>query len=380
MIQIENTCQAMRLFSGFLGSLEELDTYEWQRVADKRKDDVWNLRMNECRRICAKSLESMADILQMNATDKMENQIEDPKTERLLKKMFRKRGIRMDSMKIHMFAKDKIGLDFFLKSLGDNQISSQNIENWISEQLGRSMYADRDNSPGIGETMQLFRFYEKPLFHTIHGIAKVGKDCGKISGDNFSFLDLKNGWEMAAVSDGMGSGEVAGLESNRVIDMLEEFLKIGIKAEDAISLINSAIVMGRSRICFSTLDFHTWNLYTGQCKSLKAGASITILKRGEELRRLYSDTLPVGVITDLQVAAQEMQLQDDDYLIMITDGILDALPVAEQDFLLEGIIRGSHTNNPKELAEHILQQVLEWRGGEPQDDMLVLVTGIWESR
>jgi stage II sporulation protein E len=45
---------------------------------------------------------------------------------------------------------------------------------------------------------------------------------------------------------------------------------------------------------------------------------------------------------------------------------------------MEGIIRGARTGNPTEMAHHILQQVLEWQGGEPRDDMLVLVTGIWE--
>jgi stage II sporulation protein E len=105
---------------------------------------------------------------------------------------------------------------------------------------------------------------------------------------------------------------------------------------------------------------------------------VTFLKRGEEIRKLYSDTLPVGVIQELQLAVQTTQLEDGDFLIMVTDGVLDALPVQEQDFLMEGIIRGARTGNPTEMAHHILQQVLEWQGGEPRDDMLVLVTGIWE--
>ena len=51
---------------------------------------------------------------------------------------------------------------------------------------------------------------------------------------------------------------------------------------------------------------------------------------------------------------------------MLTDGVLDALPVGEQDFLLETIIKGTEIRNPKELARHILQQVLNWTGKEPE--------------
>ncbi len=378
MIQIEHTCQAMRLFSSLLGSLEESEADTYQRVSEKRKEEVWNRRMTECRRACAGSMEFMADILKMSAETAGKDVIKDSRTVKALRHMLNKRGVRMQSVQMQLLAHDRVGMEFLLKSQKGKSIPARDLCRWLSEALGRQMINDLDNPPGVGGTVQSFRFMEKPKFHATYGIARIGKECAKTSGDNFSYLDLKNGWQVAAVSDGMGSGEAAGLESARVIDMLEEFLRIGMKPEDAVNLINTAIVLGRSQVRFSTLDIHMWNVYTGECRSFKAGASMTVLKRGDEIRRLYSDTLPVGVITDLKIAMQDMQLQNGDFLIMITDGILDALPVMEQDFLLDGIIRGSHTGNPTELAHHILQQVLEWQGGEPKDDMLVMVTGIWE--
>lgn len=378
VIQIEHTCKALRLFSGLLGSLEEMETDEYQRVSDRRKDEVWNRRLNECRRTCAGSMEYMADVLSSSALEAGRNLIQDNKTGKVLGRMLKKMGIQLESIQIRLLAHDRISLELFLKCVRGDGIPTRELGIFLSRELGRQMISDSDNPPGIGSTLQRFCYYEKPRFHTTYGIARIGKDCDTATGDNFSFLNLKNGWQMAAVSDGMGSGETAAKESERVIDMLEEFLQIGMKPEDAVNLINTAIVLGRNRVCFSTLDIHTWNVYTGECQSIKAGASMTFLKRGNEIRRLYSDTLPVGVITDLKIAVEKMQLQDGDFLIMITDGILDALPVAEQDFLLDGIIRGGRTGNPSELAHHILRQVLEWRGGEPQDDMLVMVTGIWE--
>ena len=70
-------------------------------------------------------------------------------------------------------------------------------------------------------------------------------------------------------------------------------------------------------------------------------------------------------------------LEDGDFVVMITDGVLDALPVGEQDLLMETIIGGTTGGNPKELAHHILEQVLNWTGEEPMDDMTVLAVGIW---
>ena len=41
------------------------------------------------------------------------------------------------------------------------------------------------------------------------------------------------------------------------------------------------------------------------------------------------------------------------------------------------IIEGTKKSNPKEIAHHILEQVLECSGQVPVDDMTVLAVGIW---
>ena len=41
------------------------------------------------------------------------------------------------------------------------------------------------------------------------------------------------------------------------------------------------------------------------------------------------------------------------------------------------IIEGTTSQNPKEMAHHILEQVLTCSGEVPLDDMTVLVVGIW---
>ena len=65
-------------------------------------------------------------------------------------------------------------------------------------------------------------------------------------------------------------------------------------------------------------------------------------------------------------------------IVMVTDGVLDALPAGEQEHLLDLIIGGTTLENPKELAHYILEKVLELGDEEPADDMTVLVAGIWQ--
>ena len=221
---------------------------------------------------------------------------------------------------------------------------------------------------------------EGPAYYTLYGVARIGKDCNKISGDNFMMRQLPGGRVGAALSDGMGSGEKACRESTMVIELLEELLEAGFPEKAAIQMINTTLVMGREEIHFSTVDMSVFDLYTGTCRLLKAGASSTYLKKGTAVERISSSSLPIGVMHSIEIESVERTLENGDFVVMVTDGILDALPVGEQDLILETIIKGTNSSNPKELAHHILEQVLSWTAEEPMDDMTVLVVGLWESR
>ena len=63
---------------------------------------------------------------------------------------------------------------------------------------------------------------------------------------------------------------------------------------------------------------------------------------------------------------------------MVTDGVMDALPVGEQEAQIGRYLCELSSQNPKEMAHHILEQVLAWTGREPADDMTVIVVGMWE--
>ena len=143
-------------------------------------------------------------------------------------------------------------------------------------------------------------------------------------------------------------------------------------------MINTALVMGREELRFSTVDMTLFDLYNGSCEIIKAGASSTFIKRKGGVEHLCSTSLPIGVLHKVEIDSALRTLSDGDFVIMVTDGILDALPVGEQDLILETIIQGTEKQNPKEMAHHVLEQVLSWTGEEPLDDMTVLVIGIWK--
>ena len=126
------------------------------------------------------------------------------------------------------------------------------------------------------------------------------------------------------------------------------------------------------------MDACLFDLYSGTCEFVKAGASTTFIKRKDSVEKISSTTLPVGVLQELEIDVETKELTSGDYVIMVTDGVIDALPVGEQEALMCTFIQDSDIVNPKELAHHILGQVLEWTGEVPMDDMTVLAVGMWK--
>ena len=72
------------------------------------------------------------------------------------------------------------------------------------------------------------------------------------------------------------------------------------------------------------------------------------------------------------------KLSDGDFVVMVTDGVMDALPVGEQESKIGEYLCELNSQNPKEMAHHVLERVLESTGEVPMDDMTVIVVGIWE--
>ena len=88
-------------------------------------------------------------------------------------------------------------------------------------------------------------------------------------------------------------------------------------------------------------------------------------------------SMPVGVFAGQQVPKVSEQLADGDFVIMVTDGVLEHLRVRDAGETMCEVIRGIDTNNAAEFSRLVLEQVLLYTGGRVRDDMTVLTAGIW---
>jgi stage II sporulation protein E len=199
-----------------------------------------------------------------------------------------------------------------------------------------------------------------------------------VSGDNFSILSLDDGREVLMLSDGMGFGERANAESRMVIELLEYFLEAGFDKEAAVRMINATYALQSDSRSFSTIDLGSIDLYTGEVELLKLGGAASFVKRKEGVKCICADTLPAGMFQGLEPVTQKETLSDGEYLLMVTDGILDCFEGENKEDYVAFLLEEANSLNPREIANHVLEKAVEANGGVNLDDMTVLVAGLWE--
>ena len=381
VIQIDKFVNSLGKLSRFFLSLEDrkplfFEVEDWEATEDM-KEKMWEQKMSLSREGCAVQLDAFAQMIQHSTHELNASIFEDVHLEKKLKTRFAKMGIKLLSTVFFVTEDGRYEIHVTVKTQKGQYVETKELAKVISKCVGRQMVPETKERVAVGNEYCTITYVEGPGFHTLQGVAKIGKGCECISGDNFSMLELPGGKQGIILSDGMGAGEIAHRESAMVVEILEELLEAGFPKETAFQMLNTALVIGREEVRFSTIDACIFDLYSGKCEIAKAGASTTFIKKGNQIEGISSTSLPLGVVAKLEIDQVEVELEDGDMVIMVTDGVMDALPVGEQDLLMKMIIEGIHSDNPKEVAHHVLEQVLACSGEIPMDDMTVLAVGIW---
>jgi len=120
------------------------------------------------------------------------------------------------------------------------------------------------------------------------------------------------------------------------------------------------------------------DMYSGVCDFVKLGAASTFVKRGKWVEAIKSTSLPMGIFERPDMESVSKKLYNGDYIIMVSDGILDSINGKDKELELGKIIMDIEGQKPKDMANAILEEVIRANNNQINDDMTVLVTGVWE--
>lgn len=341
---------------------------------------MWKQRLTESRGLVGDQLKGVAEILGGLAVDVNEEFKFDTDLEDTIYVALDKAGLSVENIMVSHNAKDDLEVVVNKKPHLGKNICEDKFISIISEATETRLVSKTrsyDITEDNGESS--FTLVEAEKYAALTQAAVITKADSELSGDSYTFMNLKNGQYMVALSDGMGTGNKAHMESSDTIDMLERMMEAGFHRDIAIKTINSILMLKSFDEMFASLDIALIDLHKGTADFIKVGSAPSFIKRRDgRIEEITASTLPIGILTDIQIEGNVQNLEDGDLIITVSDGIIDSNKERSEEWLIQ-YLRNNRSLNPQEIADGILHTALKFTQNIPTDDMTVLVTKIWEA-
>lgn len=180
-----------------------------------------------------------------------------------------------------------------------------------------------------------------------------------------------SGRVLLLLSDGMGSGMEAHKESTAAVALLGDLLGVGFALPEALECVNRLLISRNAGVdMFATLDVMVMDLENGEARFVKYGASPSYILRQGKVYTLYAEALPAGILEEAQPAIHVVKLKRSDAVVLMTDGVSDALGSGLTAAIIEEVGRA---NTSDDAAQALLSVARE---KSDADDMSVIVARV----
>lgn len=211
-------------------------------------------------------------------------------------------------------------------------------------------------------------FTEKAVYTVKWGATQLGSSCSRLCGDSYSYVDGRGGRVNVILSDGMGSGGAAAVDSTMTSELLARLIEAGVSLDASLKLVNSALLVKSGDESLATIDITGVDLYTGKAEFYKAGAAPTFLRKSGKGGYVESSSLPVGILGGVNFEKNAVTLRDGDVIVMVSDGA-----VAGGYEWLVSDLEHYGGDDPKELSEQLADEARRRRTDGHEDDITVIV-------
>ena len=209
-------------------------------------------------------------------------------------------------------------------------------------------------------------FSEIPAF-TVETSSFSASASGEYSGDSFDILELSSCEKYIILSDGMGTGKRARLDSVFSVSLISRLIRSGMAMTTAHKLINSMLRVKGWEESFATLDLLKIDVSSASAELLKAGAPVSWLCRDGNVKAVGGQAFPAGILADCVPDVCSLKLFDGDIVVMTSDGV--------DERLAEKICRIAVKENDKKLDEIVAEMgrnVLSKRDEKNCDDVTII--------
>ncbi len=275
-------------------------------------------KITEMRRILTDQFSGMSDFLYEFSLDISQSRTRDKGKSAYLKEALKDSGIPVEKLDCYFF-KGRSVIEILLPDTKGTHIKKIKP---VIEFLTKRSFEEPETESTASSLFLIYR--EKPSYTVKSGYSQRSMKAGNICGDTVGIFTSDCGFYNFILSDGMGTGTRAAIDSNLVTSVIEKLVCSSFSYESACKTVNNALIMKSTDESIATVDAVQINPYDCQAVFYKAGGSLSLIRRGDSVVAVEKASLPLGIIRNTPLVYTETQLKKGDIILLLSDGVTNS--------------------------------------------------------
>ncbi len=326
---------------------------------EKAESRLMSLRYSENMSLLSEQIKTMEEII--NSAGKPIDMRYSAPISKMVKNKLNKFGFFPSDVIAYYNAGNRLHVELYFNSRNAPQNFTR-VCDLVSDEL--KVPLDCASPVNSGEKIRI-RLFERPEYKIDVYVASLCADDEDENGDTSAVFSDGTGMSYVVLSDGMGSGKSAAVESRMVVKMFRRLIGSGVSYQAAIKLINSVMVTKSPDETFATLDAVCIDLDTCGLTIIKSGASATLIRHRGNVMKVVAPTFPIGIYSRSETFSCSYDFEEGDIIIMFSDGISET----EYRFIKELLLS---TSDIKKIVDEICAKADVFNPTLHVDDITVI--------
>lgn len=285
-------------------------------TADKAHERIMSLRQSDNMALLSEQLKTMEEIIH-SAGQRLDMRFSAP-VSKMIKNKLNKFGFYPSQVIAYYNSGNRLNTEIYFSRRNAPENFTR-VCDLVSDELRVPL---ESSSPADSGEQVRIRLSESPKYKLdIYSASVCSDESDSENGDTFGTFGDGTGKSYVILSDGMGCGKTAAVESRMVVRMFKRLVSSGVDYPSAIKLINSVMMTKSPDETFATLDAVCVDLDTCDLTVIKSGASATLIRHKGNVIRIMSPTFPVGIYSRSEFFSCHSDFEENDIIIMFSDGI-----------------------------------------------------------
>ncbi len=321
----------------------------------------------QLRELLCNQLSITQELLRDISNDAMEFEKCDEEISQKAKNAFEKYNINTEGMCVYSDIKGNMQIEAYKQGRLNCDVMKLTVDLSMAVDCELSM----PNTVCLNGITKL-TFSKAPQFKITSGFRQISSEENDYCGDTIERIWISSSQYMVILSDGMGTGKRAKLDSSFTTDLITRFTACGISPVTALKFTNSIMRVKGWDESFATADIALFDTCSGYVKFIKSGAFASYILRDGSLIKIETKTFPLGILEDITPSVSEFRIFDKDMIIVASDGV-DERAIR---YAVNEIKNGEFS--PEQISDLICEYVKEYSTDKKTDDISVCVSMLKE--